>query len=227
MNEAFEHLAGLGALKKWLADHLPLFQEDSPLAPRAIVLTGLPGTGKRSVARAIAAAIGRPLARFVPGQEPDLMNVLLIEDLDREHLSWVRRLADPGDPTPFVIALTETPWELPAGLFRVDAIDAVWHLDLPNERERAAIWDLAAARLGISAPLFDSTLLARASHEFTPAEIHTSFVKAMRASRPHPPREKHLLEALTQMNPQVHARQADLLHLTYWARYNADSARSA
>ncbi len=227
MNDPFDYLAGLGAFKAWLTEHLPLFREDSPLAPRAIVLTGLPGTGKRSVARAISTSIGRPLTRFVAGQEIDLTGVILVEDLGREHLPFVRRLADPDDPTPFVIALTESPWELPAGLFRVDAIDAVWHLDLPDERERAAIWDLAAARLGINAPLFDSTLLARVSHEYTPAEIHSAFLRAMRASRPHPPREKHLLEALTQMNPQVHARQADLLRLTYWARYNADSARSA
>ncbi len=227
MNDPFDHLAGLGGLKGWLAEHLSLFQGDGPLTPRAIVLTGLPGTGKRSVARAIAAAIGQSLARFVPGQEPDPVDILLVENLDREHLSFVRRLADPDEPMPFVIALTESPWELPAGLFRADAIDAIWHLDLPNERERAFIWDLAAARLGIGAPLFDNTLLARVSHEYTPAEIHAAFVRAMRASRPHTPKERHLLEALTEMEPQVHARQADLLRLTHWTRYNANSARQA
>ncbi len=28
------------------------------------------------------------------------------------------------------------------------------------------------------------------------------------------------------MNPQVHARQADLLRLIHWARHSANSARS-
>lgn len=49
MNDSFENLAGLGAIKAWLKEHLPFFREGGSLAPRAIVLTGLPGTGKHSV----------------------------------------------------------------------------------------------------------------------------------------------------------------------------------
>jgi hypothetical protein len=45
MNEAFQHLAGLGAIKAWLAAHRPFLREGGNLAPRAIVLAGLPGTG--------------------------------------------------------------------------------------------------------------------------------------------------------------------------------------
>ncbi len=84
----------------------------------------------------------------------------------------IRRLANPEETTPFVIALTERPWELPAGLLRADAIEAVWHLDLPDVKERAEIWDIAANRRGHENPGFDNVILARASHEFTPAEIH-------------------------------------------------------
>ena len=42
MNDAFKRLAGLGAIKAWLAAHLPFLREVGSLAPRAIVLTGLP-----------------------------------------------------------------------------------------------------------------------------------------------------------------------------------------
>jgi hypothetical protein len=51
MNDAFKRLAGLGAIKAWLAGHLPFLREGGSLAPRAIVLTGLPGIGKHRVSR--------------------------------------------------------------------------------------------------------------------------------------------------------------------------------
>lgn len=225
IEDSFGHLAGHRGLKDWLARHLELFQEESPLAPGGIVLVGLPGTGKRSVAGAIAAAIGRPLVRFVPGEPLELGKVLLIEDLDLKHQPLVRRLSDREDAMPFVIATTERPWELPAGLLRADAIDAVWHLDLPDMKERAAIWDLAARRQGVGAPLFDPVLLARASHEFTPGEIHAVFMRAKRTNRTRDPRERDLLDALAGMCPQVHARQADLLKMTHWCRLGAYLSR--
>lgn len=142
MNDAFQHLAGLGAIKAWVAAHLPLLQEGGNLAPRAIVLAGLPGTGKHSVSRAIAAATGRPLTAFTSVAAIDPASVLLVEDLGREHLPLIRRLANPTETTPFVIALTERPWELPAGLLRADAVEAVWHLDLPDVRSvpRSGTW---------------------------------------------------------------------------------------
>jgi hypothetical protein len=91
MNNAFEHLAGLGAIKAWLTAHLPFLREGGSLAPRAIVLTGLPGTGKHSVSRAIAANIGRPMLPFTCLEAIDPASILLVEDLGREHLPLIRR----------------------------------------------------------------------------------------------------------------------------------------
>lgn len=226
MNDALEHLAGLGALKAWLAAHLPLLREGGSLAPRAIVLAGLAGTGKLSVSKAIASATGRPLTTFTSVAAIDPTSIVLVEDLGREHLPLIRRLANPEETKPFVIALTERPWELPAGLLRADAIEAVWHLDLPDVKARAEIWDIAAKRLGHENPGFDNVILARASHEFTPAEIHEAYRRAARASHPHPPKEPGIFEALLQLQPLVEARREDLLHLTYWTRRCALSAQS-
>jgi SpoVK/Ycf46/Vps4 family AAA+-type ATPase len=227
MNDAFQHLAGLGAIKAWLAAHLPLLQEGGNLAPRAIVLAGLPGTGKHSVSRAIAAATGRPLTTSTSVAAIDPASILLVEDLGREHLPLIRRLANPEETTPFVIALTERPWELPAGLLRADAVEAVWHLDLPDVKERAEIWDIAAKRLGHENPGFDNVILARASHELTPAEIHAAYARAARASRPQAPTERHLFEAMIGLQPLIDARKEDLLRLTYWTRRCATPARAA
>lgn len=218
MNDAFQHLAGLGAIKAWLTAHLPLLREGGCLAPRAIVLTGLAGTGKHSVSRAIAATIGRPLVPFTSHKAIDPASILLVEDLGREHLPLIRRFADPAERTPFVIALTERPWELPAGLLRADVIEAVWHLDLPDVKERAEVWDIAAKRHGHENPGFDNVILARASHEFTPAEIHEAYRRAARVNNPRQPKEHQLFDALIQLQPLVEARKEDLLSLTYWAR---------
>ncbi len=156
----------------------------------------------------------------------DPASILLIEDLDREHLPLIRRLANPAETTPFVIALTERPWELPAGLLRADVIEAVWHLDLPDVTERAEIWDLAAKRHGHEDPEFDNVILARASHEVTPAEIHEAYRRAARESYPHPPREIQIFDALIQLQPMVEARKSDLLQLTYWVRQCTSNAKA-
>ena len=226
MNDAFQHLSGLGAIKAWLAAHLPFLREGGRLAPRAIVLAGLPGSGKHSVSMAMAAATGRPLTTFTSVAAIDPASILLVEDLSREHLPLIRKLANPAVTSPFVIALTERPWELPAGLLRADAIEAVWHLDLPDVTERAEIWDLAAKRHGNDSPGFDNVILARASHEFTPAEIHEAYRRAARASHPYPPKERLIFDALIQLQPLVEARKEDLLRLTYWARRCAVGARA-
>lgn len=203
MNNAFEHLAGLGAIKAWLAAHLPSLQEGGSFAPLAIVLAGLPGTGKHSVSRAIAATIGRPMVPFTLLGANDPASILLVNDLGREHLPLIRRLTDPAENMPFVIALTERPWEIPAGLLRADVIEGVWHLDLPEVKERAEIWDLAAKRHGHENPGFDNVILARASHEFTPAEIHEAYRRAARSSHPKSPKEQVIFDALIQLQPLV------------------------
>jgi SpoVK/Ycf46/Vps4 family AAA+-type ATPase len=225
-NTHFPHLAGLGDLKAWFARHLALFRENNPLAPRAIVLAGLPGTGKRSAANAIASELRRPLARFQSDNGFDPATVLVVEDLDREHLPLIRQLADPDESMPFVIALTEQPWDLPSGLFRPDAIESIWHLDLPDMKERAELWDLGAKRRGFARPGFDHVVLARASHELTHGEIHAAFDRAMRESLPHEPNEKQLFRAVVDTRDVGCAKHEDLARMTAWAARCASSARS-
>lgn len=137
----------------------------------------------------------------------------------------IRRLANPAETMPFVIALMERPWELPAGLLRADLIDAVWHPDLPDVKERAEIWDVAAKRFGHENPGFGNVILARASHEFNPAEIHEAYRRAAKASHPHPPKEPGIFDALLQLQPLVEARKDGLLRLVNWARHCARSSR--
>jgi hypothetical protein len=101
---------------------------------------------------------------------------------------------------------------------RADVIEAAWHLDLPDVKERAAIWDVAAKRHDHENPGFDNVILARASHELTPAEIHAAYARAARANHPHPPKESRIFDALMQLQPLVEGRKDDLLRLVHWAR---------
>jgi hypothetical protein len=63
-------------------------------------------------------------------------------------------------------------------------------------------------------------ILARASHELTPAEIHEAYRRAARASPPHPPKDLKIFDALIliQVQPLAEARKDDLARLTYLAR---------
>ena len=138
MSNALDHLAGLGAIRAWLGALLPSLREGGSLAPRAIVLAGLSGTGRHSVARAFSATIGRPLLPFTHLGATDPASIFLVEDFGREHLP-LPPAHRPGGNDAFRHRLTERPWELPAGLPRADMIEAVWHLDLPDVKERGAI----------------------------------------------------------------------------------------
>lgn len=120
----------------------------------------------------------RPLLPLTSVETIDPARMLLVEILSREHLPLNRWVASPAGTMPFVAVLTERPWELPAGLLRADAIEAVWHVDLPDAKERAEIWDIAAKRHGNQNPGFDNVILARASYKRTPAEIHAAYARA-------------------------------------------------
>ncbi len=215
----------MNSLKAWLTSHLTWIQEGGSLAPRSIVLTGLPGTGKHSAAKAIAAALGKPLVSMEAADNGTNDAVLLIDTLGPEHLPLVRRLADPDRKMPFTIMLTERPWELPSGLLRPDAVEAVWHLDLPDQRERCDIWELAVERHRLPPREFDQVLLARASHEHTPAEIHAALTRAARASHPHSPKERQVLNALCDLQSLARAKHEELARMIQWTTRCALAAR--
>ncbi len=107
---------------------------------------------------------------------------------------------------PFTTMLTEHPWDLPSGLLRPDAVEAAWHLDLPDQRERGEIGELAVKRHGLPPREFDQVLLARASH-------------------PHSPKERQVFNALSDLQPLIHAKHEELAKMTLWATRCALKAR--
>ena len=65
-------IGGLANLKKWLEMRKKAFSEEARAfglpAPRGLMLTGIPGTGKSLAAKACAASFGVPLIRFDVGR---------------------------------------------------------------------------------------------------------------------------------------------------------------
>lgn len=69
---SLEDVGGLHNLKKWLNQRKRAFTEDAKKfnlpTPKGILIVGLPGTGKSLIAKACAAAWGRPLLRLDAGK---------------------------------------------------------------------------------------------------------------------------------------------------------------
>lgn len=66
--ESMDHVGGLENLKKWIGQRTRCFSDEARAfgitPPKGLVLTGIPGTGKSLVAKAIASSFGLPLVRL-------------------------------------------------------------------------------------------------------------------------------------------------------------------
>ncbi len=79
----------------------------------------------------------------------------------------------------FVVATANDVSALPPELLRKGRFDENWFVDLPNEKERLEIWNLKVKQFGRDPAKFDLTALAKATAEFTGAEIESLFSDAM------------------------------------------------
>src|SRR5690606_28852901 len=90
-------------------------------------------------------------------------------------LNWLQDKTRPA----FVVATANDVSKLPPEMLRKGRWDEVWFVDLPDTRERAAIWDLVIEKVGREKTDYDTVVLARASELPTGAEIEAAFVEAL------------------------------------------------
>jgi len=90
-------------------------------------------------------------------------------------LNW---LLDKTAPV-FVVAPANDVSKLPPEMLRKGRWDELWFVDLPDTRERTAIWDLLIEKYCRDKTDFDTVILARASDLHTGAEIEAAFVEAL------------------------------------------------
>ncbi len=137
-------------------------------------------------------------------------------------LNW---LQDKTRPV-FVVATANDVSKLPPEMLRKGRWDELWFVDLPDTRERAAIWDLVIEKFGREKTDYDTVVLARASELHTGAEIEAAFVEALHRgfAEEREPTELDLGEVLCESVPLATTMSESIERLRHWAKGRARHA---
>jgi len=79
----------------------------------------------------------------------------------------------------FVVATANDVSQLPPEMLRKGRFDECFFVDLPNQQEREAIWEIQISKYGRDPQDYDLVQLARATEGLTGSEIENAFVKAL------------------------------------------------
>lgn len=137
-------------------------------------------------------------------------------------LSWMQdRPAD----KPVLVAMTcNDPLKLPPELF--SRFDATWFVDLPNEDERLAIWDIQVRKAGRDPQKFVLQELAKHSEGYSGREVEMivseGLVRAFGAD--HELDTEILLNILKERTPLSVTRRPEIEAMRRWGRANAMAA---
>lgn len=139
-------------------------------------------------------------------------------------LSWMQE----KDKPVFVVATANDVSKLPPEFLRKGRFDELFFVDLPDQLERAQIWDIVIARHKRKPADFDTVVLARACEQFTGAEIEAAFIDAMHEAyfEGEEPGRRHLLEAITATVPLANLMDGQISALRHWAKGRAREAAS-
>jgi hypothetical protein len=140
-------------------------------------------------------------------------------------LNWLQEKTAPV----FVVATANDISQLPPELLRKGRWDECWFVDLPDGRERAAIWDIVIGKFGREKTDYDTVVLARASELHTGAEIEAAYVEALHRAfaEDREPGELDLGEVLTESVPLAVTMAESIERLRHWARGRARSAAAS
>jgi AAA+ superfamily predicted ATPase len=137
-------------------------------------------------------------------------------------LNWLQDKIAPV----FVVATANDVSKLPPEMLRKGRWDELWFVDLPDTRERTAIWDLVMAKYGRDQIGLDPAVLARSSERHTGAEIEAAFVEALHRgfAEDREPGELDLGEVLNESVPLAVSMSESMERLRQWARGRARHA---
>lgn len=93
-------------------------------------------------------------------------------------LGWMQEKEKPV----FVVATANDVSKLPPEFIRKGRFDEMFFVDLPTAEERGLIWDIVIRKYGRRSHELDTVVLARASEQFTGAEIEAVFVEGLHAA---------------------------------------------
>ncbi|MCB1064704.1 MAG: AAA family ATPase [Verrucomicrobiae bacterium] len=140
-------------------------------------------------------------------------------------LNWLQEKTSPV----FVVATANDISKLPPELLRKGRWDECWFVDLPDAKERAAIWDIVIERFGRERTVYDTVVLARASELHTGAEIEAAFVEALHRAftEDREPTELDLGKVLSESVPLATTMSESIERLRHWSSGRARQASQA
>ena len=221
----------MDALRLWAGKAKDLLKGPPLTRPKALLLAGLPGTGKGACTRALARHLESPLLHFdaltdaahlgevletVRQSEPC---VLWIDGLNPHCHALARWLSLHDEIPGLVVGTTDEPHQLGSALTRAGVFDEVFHLDLPDSSGRASIWDAVLKRFGLDPVSFDNVRLAQATGLFTPGEVMACVKRAVNSSERID--ERSLLEPIGRISPIGHREDEKLALIRRWAKVHA------
>ena len=129
----------------------------------------------------------------------------------------------------FVVATANDVSQLPPELLRKGRFDEVFFVDLPNQKEREAIWDIQISKYGRDPRDFDLVQLARVTEGLTGSEIENVFVDALFLSfdGDREPTDLDVASVLTEFVPLSKLMAEQITGLRNWAKGRARTATSS
>src|SRR5258706_1470744 len=140
-------------------------------------------------------------------------------------LSWMQE----NTPPVLVVATANDVTQLPAELLRAGRWDQMFFVDLPNQQEREAIWNIQIRKHGRNSADFDTVQLARASDGLTGSEIEAVFVESLYTGfdRNAEPTDLDIARVLTDFVPLSKTMAEQITGLRTWAKGRARLATTA
>jgi SpoVK/Ycf46/Vps4 family AAA+-type ATPase len=139
-------------------------------------------------------------------------------------ISWMQEKKSPV----FIVATANDVSQLPPEMLRKGRFDELWFVDLPDQKEREAIWSIQIAKYRRNPKDFDAMQLARATEGLTGSEIENVFVdalfKAFEAGQE--PTDLTVATVLGEFVPLSKLMAEQMNGLRNWAKGRARSATS-
>lgn len=140
-------------------------------------------------------------------------------------ISWMQEKKSPV----FVVATANDVSQLPPEMLRKGRFDELMFVDLPNQPEREAIWEIQIGKYGRNHKDFDTVQLARATEGLTGSEIENVFIEAlyMAFDGEKEPTDLDIAQVLTEFVPLSKLMAEQITGLRNWAKGRARPATSS
>jgi SpoVK/Ycf46/Vps4 family AAA+-type ATPase len=139
-------------------------------------------------------------------------------------ISWMQEKSAPV----FVVATANDVTQLPPEMLRKGRFDELFFVDLPNQAEREAIWNIQIGKHGRIPSEFDVVQLAKATEGLTGSEIENVFIEALYLAFDlgKEPTDLDIARVLTEFVPLSKLMAEQIGGLRNWAKGRARPATS-